>query len=135
MVRPARHVFAATSVHSRRADHQVASLRHISFKEKVTGSNPVRATCRADATAKTAQELLHGFYVDVERSRLSEFRGLVDGAFRNWEDELLAYFEARITNAYAEGITNKIKVIKRSGYGFRSFARFRERVLVQCGAA
>ncbi len=37
----------------------------------------------------------------------------------------------RITNAYAEGITNKIKVIKRSAYGFRNFARFRERVLVE----
>ena len=89
----------------------------------------------AEATAETARELLHRFYEDVERSGLSEFRGLVDGAFRNWEDEILAYFEARITNGYAEGITNKIKVIKRSGYGFRSSARFRERVLVQCGAA
>lgn len=57
------------------------------------------------------------------------------GAFRIWEPEILAYFEARITNTYAEGITNNIKVIKRAGYGFRNFARFRERVLVQCAAA
>lgn len=89
----------------------------------------------AEATAENARELLHRFYEDVERSELSEFRGLVNGAFRIWEDEILAYFEARITNGYAEGVTNKIKVIKRSGYGFRNFARFRERVLVQCGAA
>lgn len=88
-----------------------------------------------EATADTAPALLARFYQDVERSGLLEFRGLVDGAFRIWEPEILAYFDARITNAYAEGITNKIKVIKRSGYGFRNFARFRERVLVQCGAA
>lgn len=89
----------------------------------------------AEATAENARERLHRFYEDVERSGLLEFRGLVYGAFRNWEDEILAYFEARITNGYAEGITNKIKVIKRSGYGFRNFTRFRERILVQCGAA
>lgn len=88
-----------------------------------------------EATAETAPALLHRFYENVERSGLVEFRGLVDGALRIWEPEILAYFEARITNAYAEGITNKIKVIKRTGYGFRNFARFRERVLVQCGAA
>lgn len=87
------------------------------------------------ATPETAPTLLRRFYDDVEHSGLVEFRGLVDGAFRIWEPEILAYFDVRITNAYAEGITNKIKVIKRSGYGFRNFARFRERVLVQCGAA
>lgn len=89
----------------------------------------------ADATTKTAPALLARFYQDVERSELVEFRGLVDGAFRIWERESLAYFEVRITNAYAEGITNTIKVIKRTGYGYRNFERFRERVLVQCGAA
>lgn len=89
----------------------------------------------AEATSETAPALLARFYDDVERSELLEFRGLVHGAFRIWEREILAYFDVRITNAYAEGITNKIKVIKRSGYGFRNFARFRERVLVQCGAA
>ncbi len=89
----------------------------------------------AEATRDSAPARLHRFYQDVERSQLLEFRGLVDGAFRIWEREILAYFEVRITNAYAEGITNKIKVIKRTGYGYRNFARFRERVLVQCGAA
>ncbi len=89
----------------------------------------------AEATVETAPALLARFYQDVERSELLEFRGLVDGAFRIWEREILAYFDVRITNAYAEGITNKIKVIKRTGYGYRNFARFRERVLVQCGAA
>lgn len=89
----------------------------------------------AEATSDTAPALLARFYQDVERSELLEFRGLVNGAFRIWEHEILAYFTVRITNAYAEGITNKIKVIKRTGYGYRNFARFRERVLVQCGAA
>lgn len=51
---------------------------------------------------------------------------------RQWREEILAYFSDPVTNAYAEGITNKVKVIKRVGFGYRSFERFRERVLVAC---
>lgn len=49
-----------------------------------------------------------------------------------FEEEICNYFEHRITNAYAEGVTNKIKCIKRIGFGYRNFDRFRERVLVAC---
>lgn len=52
---------------------------------------------------------------------------------RSWEDKILAHFDSGLTNAYAEGITNKIKVIKRTGYGFTNFENFRRRVLVACG--
>lgn len=40
--------------------------------------------------------------------------------------EFLAYFDQRATNGYAEGITNKIKVIKRRAYGLPTFAGFRD---------
>ena len=35
-----------------------------------------------------------------------------------WVEPILAYFEDRVTNFFAEGITNKIKVMKRMSYGF-----------------
>lgn len=89
----------------------------------------------AEATEETAPVLLHRFYRDVERSGLLEFSELVDRGLRLWEPEILAYFETGLTNGYTEGVTNKVKVIKRVAYGFRNFERFRERVLVQCGAA
>ena len=47
--------------------------------------------------------------------------------------ELLAYFDQPITNGYAEGVINKIKVIKRRAYGLPTFNGFRQRVLVACG--
>lgn len=47
-----------------------------------------------------------------------------------WIGEIIAYFEGRITNGVVEGINNKIKLIKRSGYGFRNFDNFRDRVLL-----
>jgi transposase len=50
-----------------------------------------------------------------------------------WEDQILSYFDHRTTSAFSEGITNKIKVIKRSAYGFRNPMRYRAKVLLACG--
>lgn len=47
-----------------------------------------------------------------------------------WIGEIIAYFNERITNGVVEGINNKIKLIKRSAYGFRNFDNFRTRVLL-----
>lgn len=49
-----------------------------------------------------------------------------------WVEPILAYFDDRVTNAFAEGITNKIKVMKRRSYGFRDPVRYRQKVLLSC---
>lgn len=49
-----------------------------------------------------------------------------------WRDPILNYFDDRVTNAFAEGITNKIKVMKRRSYGFRDPVRYRQKVLLSC---
>ena len=43
---------------------------------------------------------------------------------RNWFGEIISYFERRTTNGVVEGINNKLKLIKRRGYGFRNFQNF-----------
>ncbi len=35
-----------------------------------------------------------------------------------WLDEIIAYFDNRTTSGVVEGINNKLKLIKRSAYGF-----------------
>jgi transposase len=47
----------------------------------------------------------------------------------NWFESIVNYFRQRTTNGPAEGVNNKIKVIKRMAYGFRNFANFRLRIL------
>jgi transposase len=42
-----------------------------------------------------------------------------------WFSEIVAYFDNRTTSGTVEGINNKLKLIKRSGYGFRNFDNFR----------
>jgi transposase len=47
-----------------------------------------------------------------------------------WLDEILAYFNNRTTSGVVEGINNKLKLIKRSAYGFTNFENFRNRCLL-----
>ena len=47
-----------------------------------------------------------------------------------WLEEVANYFEYRTTSGVVEGINNKLKLIKRSGYGFKNFANFELRCLI-----
>lgn len=49
---------------------------------------------------------------------------------RYWQTEVCNYAFFRISNSITEGLNNKIKVIKRQAYGFRSFKNFRRRILL-----
>lgn len=47
-----------------------------------------------------------------------------------WFGEIVGYFDGRTTSGTVEGINNKLKLIKRLGYGFRNFSNFRLRSLL-----
>ena len=50
-----------------------------------------------------------------------------------WFKKIMAFHLARVTNAPTEGLNNLIKVVKRIGFGFRSFRNYRVRVLLYAG--
>lgn len=52
------------------------------------------------------------------------------GTIGRWFGEVLQYFEHRTTSGIVEGINTRLKLIKRSGYGFTNFKRFRLRCLI-----
>ena len=52
------------------------------------------------------------------------------GTICRWFGEVIGYFENRTTSGAVEGINNKLKLIKRSGYGFRNFESFQLRCLI-----
>jgi transposase len=52
------------------------------------------------------------------------------GTIGRWFGEILQYFEHRTTSGIVEGINTRLKLIKRSGYGFTNFERFRLRCLI-----
>ncbi|NES01078.1 MAG: ISL3 family transposase [Symploca sp. SIO1B1] len=49
---------------------------------------------------------------------------------KNWFTEIVGYFEQKTTNGLVEGINNRLKVIKRCAFGFRSFDNFQKRALL-----
>jgi transposase len=85
-----------------------------------------RATDRA-----AAERRLDAFFA-IDRAGLPAFDAFAKD-IRLWRQELLAYFDEPTTNGYAEGVINKVKVIKRRAYGIPTFTAFRQRVLLACG--
>jgi transposase len=71
---------------------------------------------KSEATKAEAEQRLDAFLTAAEASGLPAFVSFAHG-LRKWTTEFMAYFNQRATNGYPEGITNKIKVIKRPTYG------------------
>ena len=52
------------------------------------------------------------------------------GTISRWKEYILnSFIDERYSNGYTEGINNKIKVIKRNAFGYKSFELFRGRIL------
>ena len=54
----------------------------------------------------------------------------VKRTLRKHRQEIIVSFYTRLTNGPIEGTNNKIKVIKRTAYGYRNFFHFRTRIIV-----
>jgi len=52
------------------------------------------------------------------------------GTIIRWFGEIIPYFKNRTTQGVVEGINNKLKLIKRKGFGFKNFDNFRLRSLL-----
>ena len=64
-------------------------------------------------------------------SQLPEVKTLRRTLMR-WRKPVLAYFLCRLTNGRVEGFNLKAKLVKRRGYGYRSFRNYRLRLLNAC---
>jgi len=75
-----------------------------------------------------AEEMLELLEGKIASGSLYEFKELLH-TFANWREEILNYFDYRITNGFVEGKNNRIKTIKRMAYGYRNMDNFRMRIL------
>ena len=75
-----------------------------------------------------AEERLRLLEERIANGSLPEFRELLH-TLGNWREEILNYFDYRITNGFVEGKNNRIKTIKRMAYGYRNMENFRLRIL------
>lgn len=82
--------------------------------------------------AHLARARLSNWMRQVTKSKLTPLLKFLK-TFRNWKTWIMNFFPFRYTNAPAEGLNTKIKLIKRLGFGFNSFFHFRMRILHTCG--
>lgn len=75
------------------------------------------------------KEQLKAFYKQVEKANIPEFERTIK-TLQNWQIEILNSFAYNYSNGFLEGINNLTKVIKRNAFGFRSFKRFRAKILL-----
>jgi len=90
------------------------------------------------------KESFRAWYRETDRSRAFERLGLLEEriqgdslpefkellhTFTNWREEILNYFDYRITNGFVQGKNNRIKAMKRMAYGYRNMDNFRLRIL------
>ena len=93
-----------------------------------------RLICDKARNRQQAARFLRAWICKVqitENARLLKFVKTL----RNWWDEFLNYFVARVTQGFVEGINNAIRTLIRRAYGFRNFELFRLHVLAQHGGA
>lgn len=69
-------------------------------------------------------------WIDLcKQSKISEFIE-ASKTIENWLPHIVnSFIDKRFSNAYTEGLNNKIKVIKRNAYGYKNFDFFRLRLL------
>ena len=70
------------------------------------------------------------FKLGMWLSRAKKYFPNSNNTIIRWFDEIIAYFDNGTTSGKVEEINNKLKLIKRSGYGFRNFENFRVRCLL-----
>lgn len=80
-------------------------------------------------TYENAKEQLLAWIDLCKESNILEFIE-ASNTINNWIDYIVnSFIDKRYSNGYTEGLNNKIKVIKRNGYGYRNFRFFRLRLL------
>lgn len=88
--------------------------------------------------ASNAASGLDCWIAKVEKEGPPEMREALS-AFRNWREEILAFFsflpDNRITNGFVEGKNNRTKALMRQAYGYRNRLNLRLRILCTEAAA
>jgi transposase len=88
-------------------------------KAKVNGEENILKT----------KNTLYDFYEAIDAAGIPEFQRSAQ-TLKNWQNEILNSFRYNYSNGFLEGINNLTKVMKRNAFGFRSFLRFRAKILL-----
>lgn len=78
------------------------------------------------------RKALRAWYLVVRESKLKPFLKLCK-LIRRYRTEIETYIESGLTTGVAEGLNNKIKVLKRMAYGYTNKKSFLRKIRQRCG--
>ncbi len=131
-----RSRFILTAKPSDRSESESQWLNHLrSLNENIhTGLLLVEYFYEALSSREISdfRKHLKSWYQLVRQSRLKQFKHVCD-VIRKYRRNIENYIISRLTTAVSEGINNKIKVLKRVGYGYPNTKSFQLKILQRCG--
>lgn len=77
---------------------------------------------------KQARKTLIKLTDQMSHSTIPEVRTLRN-TLREWLDEIVNFFENKLTNGKTEGFNRVGKLIQRNAYGFRNYENYRKRLI------
>lgn len=132
-----RYVFHKTS-HKLKEDDRWYLDRYFSFSSELKAAYELKEEfyqwfyASKEKGSKHIKEIKEGLNALLEKMDQCGIPELIRTAqtYRNWETEILNRFVFDYSNGFVEGLNNLTKVIKRNGFGYRNFIRFRARILL-----
>lgn len=83
-------------------------------------------------TVKDFRKVLTRWYQLCRNTRLEPFLKFAK-TLRKYRKNIEAYITSRLTTAVIEGLNNKIKVLRRMGYGYTNPTSYLRKILQRCG--
>ena len=117
---------------------------HCSFKRYISENEIIDYLMKKDSELENAYNIYQEILYSLKKKNFNHFIQSVDKNLKNSSGfiltalntfkEYLSHIANSLTYDYSngglEGINNKIKVLKRIAYGYRSFVNFRNRILI-----
>lgn len=75
-----------------------------------------------------ARKRINKWIENIHQKNLYHYSKFIK-TLENWKSQILNYFISKTTNGFVEGLNNKIKLLKRIGFGFTNIEHFSLRIL------
>src|SRR5690606_25117416 len=104
--------------------------RHPEIKEIYLAKESINKAYRCK-NAGHARKILTKLTDALALTKIPELKALRK-TLLNWMNEILNYFENKLTNARTEGFNNVAKQVQKSAYGYKNFNNYRLKLLYAC---
>jgi len=102
---------------------QMEYIRKIFQQQNVKGFRRINRFLLLKNIENLSEKELNTILLSIENYPVGKMKE-IHNTLTKWKPYILNYFYSRTTNAFIEGCHNKIKLIKRTSFGFRNFTNY-----------